>query len=351
MKRTYGVIQTGFWLSPDIQKLTDQAMLLAAYCLTGPQSNIAGVFRAPDGYVSEDLGSKRWPIDRVSEGFTELYREGFATRDHGTGWVVIHKYLKWNPVSGPKQRAGVLKVVLGMPPGTAIAGEVLTTILQYCQGLTEPQREKLTAHLVVPADTLSLPFPNLTLTPPIAGTGSGTGSGRKPGEGVSPPRAAEAEKPAVLVAKAYSQAMVERYGVQPAMNSKMRGQFAKVVERIPEGDAPEVASFYVRHTHARAIYGNSKHCVDLLVRDVESLHLEWQQATTGKRGIGTGNWWESTRGIEAKGRELEVNVADAGSYGMLKAMVFLAAGEGPWMEKLDSTTSAYLSDLRAKAAA
>ena len=98
--RDYGKVQTTFWTSEDTSSMSDTGRMLALYLLTSPHSNILGCFHLPIGYVSEDL---KWSPERVEEGFAELLGKGFATRDNASKWVVLHAYLKWNPIENPNQ--------------------------------------------------------------------------------------------------------------------------------------------------------------------------------------------------------------------------------------------------------
>jgi hypothetical protein len=92
--RDYGKVHTSFWISDGMRRVSDDARLLALYLLTGQHTNMIGCFRLPDGYVSEDLN---WEPERVSKGFDELSKNGFATRDSASKWVLILNFMRWNP--------------------------------------------------------------------------------------------------------------------------------------------------------------------------------------------------------------------------------------------------------------
>lgn len=94
--REYGQIQCSFWSDPDAQGLSDDGKLLACYLMTGPHSNGIGCYRLPDGYIQADLG---WTQQRVSKGFAELFQIGFSERCETTFFVLIPKFLKWNPIA------------------------------------------------------------------------------------------------------------------------------------------------------------------------------------------------------------------------------------------------------------
>lgn len=110
--RDYGKVYSTFWSSQTTGGLSDDAKLLALYLLTCSHSTIAGVFRVPDGYVSEDLG---WDAERVAKGFAELFLKGFANRCETTKWVWVKKHLEWNKPENPNQRKAAAKVALSVP--------------------------------------------------------------------------------------------------------------------------------------------------------------------------------------------------------------------------------------------
>jgi hypothetical protein len=110
--RDYGKVSTSFWSSEDMKSLTDDGRLLALYLLTCGHTSLLGLFRLPDGYVSEDIG---WSSQRVTQGFDELFKNGFATRDSTSKWVFIHKFLEWNPLDNPNQGIAALKLFSQIP--------------------------------------------------------------------------------------------------------------------------------------------------------------------------------------------------------------------------------------------
>lgn len=71
----------------------------------------------------------------------------------------------------------------------------------------------------------------------------------------------------------YSTAYQARYGAEPVRNSRVNGQLAQFVGRIPAEEAPLVAAFYVGHQNG--LYVSAMHPVNLLLRDAEKLRTEW----------------------------------------------------------------------------
>lgn len=126
--RIYGSIQTSFWENSEIQSLPDQAKVLAIYLLTGPHSNMLGCLRLPDGYISEDL---KWEIEISQNSFKKLSEIDFLTRDIGSSWVVIHHFLKWNPVQNPRQGIGIQKLFDAVPTQSCVLKPLITGLLTH----------------------------------------------------------------------------------------------------------------------------------------------------------------------------------------------------------------------------
>jgi DNA polymerase III gamma/tau subunit len=120
--RDYGRIYSTFWTSPDIRVLSDDGKLLAAYLLTGPHGTIAGAFRLPPGYVSDDL---RWSPKRVAKGFEELSRKGFSARCPVTNWCVILRFLDWNRPENHNQWLAVHRIIKLIPKDCAWRAEFM----------------------------------------------------------------------------------------------------------------------------------------------------------------------------------------------------------------------------------
>ena len=132
--RIYGSVQICFWENTDTQQLSDKSKILALYLLTGPHSNMLGAFRLPDGYITEDL---KWNNEAVRKSFNELSDINFLTRNEENGWVVIHSFLKWNPVQNPKQGIGIHKLFDQVPVRSKIYIPLANALLTYGKYLGE----------------------------------------------------------------------------------------------------------------------------------------------------------------------------------------------------------------------
>lgn len=147
--RDYGKVYSTFWSSETTGGLSDDGKILALYLMTCSHSTIAGVFRLPDGYVSEDLG---WVTERVREGFAELFAKGFANRCETTKWVWVRKHLEWNKPENPNQRKSAAKIAAGIPRDCCWGPEFSRTCSEILE--LEPRSDWN------PCATVSEPFRN-----------------------------------------------------------------------------------------------------------------------------------------------------------------------------------------------
>ena len=145
--RDYGLVYSSFWQSPDIRALPEDARALALYLLTTPHGNLIGCFRLPDAYAAEDL---QWPFERVSEGFRKLSDNAFLSRDEGTKWVIIGKFLKWNKFGNPNVAKAAHKA-FDQVPACSVKSLLAKALLEFgahlspefrkgCETISKPVR-------------------------------------------------------------------------------------------------------------------------------------------------------------------------------------------------------------------
>lgn len=72
---------------------------------------------------------------------------------------------------------------------------------------------------------------------------------------------------------AYAGAYFKRYGTEPIRNAKVNSLIAQFCHRVPQGEAPAIAAFYVRHN--KQFYISSHHALGGLLKDAEGLRTEW----------------------------------------------------------------------------
>ncbi len=147
--RDYGSVCTSFWIDPQTQSLTNESKLLALYLLTGPHTNMLGCFRLPVGYIAEDL---HWDKKNVLDSVNELSTLGFITYDSNSSWVLIHEFLKYNPIENPNQGKSIAKLVDKIPESSTVFKPLMKLLINHQQYLEEPFRNRL--------ETLSKEFRN-----------------------------------------------------------------------------------------------------------------------------------------------------------------------------------------------
>lgn len=146
--RDYGLIQCSLWTHPRFKGMSEFSQLLFLYLLSGRHSNGLGCYSLPLGYVSADL---KKGFERVSKGFAELYQNGWAYHCESTEFVLIAKFLKWNPVANPKIAIARQKEFADVPSSFTYRPDLARALLKY-GGHFKPEFETL-LHTV--SDTVS----------------------------------------------------------------------------------------------------------------------------------------------------------------------------------------------------
>ncbi|WP_353623110.1 hypothetical protein [Salinisphaera sp. G21_0] len=110
--KEFGKVSSGFWISDDIQALSDQAKLLALYLLTTGHGNLIGIFRMPKGYMAADLG---WEEPSVERAIAELTASGFLLASDQCKYICIPQFMEHNPVDNITQIDARLKLLVKLP--------------------------------------------------------------------------------------------------------------------------------------------------------------------------------------------------------------------------------------------
>ena len=309
--REFGKVGVGFWDSPVIQSLSDDGKLLALYLVTSTHSNAAGIYRCPDGYVVGDL---KWSTERVTQGFDELSRKGFATRCSKADWVVIVKHFKHNPIENPNQAKHVLKLLEQVPTDATIVPLILKVLRGNHEHFPTGWLERFTER-----------FANRSRRVSKQGEGEGERDGKGEGEGKAlrggsrkprdpPPLPTKATKlelseerraHARAIWTAYVEAYAKRYGVEPTRNRTVNGQVVSFLDRVPAADGPGIAAFFVRSNEPFYVRGG--HAFGLLLKDAEKLRTAWQRSANGVT--------DPLAGLSSAGRQTAENLRDFVSEG------------------------------------
>ncbi len=293
--RDFGRVYSSFWQSPEMRAIDEDARTLALYLLTTPHGNLIGTFRLPDAYAAEDL---QWPIERVSKGFAKLGSIEFVTRDEGTKWLFITKFLKWNSFENPNVAKAAHKA-FDQVPALELKSLLALTLLECGSHLTEAFRKDCETL----AELYRKPEPDPV---PIRSRSRATPKPKPSSPGATAPD----EKPTVATWEAYSKAYLGKYGVAPVRNRSVNGQLAQFVGKLGAEESPLVAAFYL--THKNGFYVSAMHPVSLMLRDAEKLRTE---CVTGRQTTLTqGQQADKTQTnlnafapmiAEAKAREIE----------------------------------------------
>ncbi len=271
--RDYGKVYTAFWTSEDSRGFSEDGRMLALYLMTCTHGNMIGCFRLPNAYAAEDL---KWDADRVSKGFDELYRKGYAYRCSTSFWVVILRHLKWNKLENPNVGKAAAKLFDAISPPDSVRMLLVKALKEFSQFFPS---EKLEAF-----DTLSIPLDGHieTLSKPVAVTVAvtvaptvtvdiATALRLSPLEKKEPKQ--KSENITASTWEAYSNAYFDRYGTEPVRNAKVNAGIAQFVQRLGKDEAPHVARFFVGH--GNGYYVREMHAVGPMLKDAEKLRTEW----------------------------------------------------------------------------
>lgn len=134
--RDFGKVHQTFWSSDTTRGMSERARLFALYLLTNAHGNMLGCYRLPDGYACDDLGLTP---KQVGETVSELFQNGFATRDAKSSWVVVHQFLKWNPLSNPNMVKAAAKLFAQTPADSGVKGILADCIREHDARFTPEQ--------------------------------------------------------------------------------------------------------------------------------------------------------------------------------------------------------------------
>lgn len=197
--KDYGKIPSSLWSDPLFLGMSDDPRMLLLYLMTCTHSTIAGVFRLPEGYASEDLN---WPIARVSKGFAELLRNGFVKRCETTKWTWVTRHFQTNTLDNPNQVKSAAKCAQLIPDQCTWKQAFMRDCSQLLGLAVIDQPE---------------PLPNGSGTLSESGTVSGTGTGDRP----------SVSSPAVA-------ADLEPSGPLPCPHGAIRTLYADLLPGLPQ---------------------------------------------------------------------------------------------------------------------
>lgn len=155
----YGKIESGFWHSPKVRKLSEHGKFLLLYLFSCPHGNAIGCFVLPVGYVSADLG---WSDETVTQTLSELFQKGLIERDEATFLTRVLGWWGHNSIENANVAKHVCKEILSLP-NCEVRQRLIETILNLPE-LHETVMQTLSEGLPKPFRNQE---PNLTLQEPI----------------------------------------------------------------------------------------------------------------------------------------------------------------------------------------
>lgn len=141
----YGKIESGFWHSPKVRKLSERGKFLLLYLFSCPHGNAVGCFVAHDGYIATDLG---WSLETVSETLSELFEKGFSERDEGSFLLRIVGWWGHNPIDNPNVAKFVAKEIASLP-NCQVKQRLIEDVLNF-DGWGEKVKQTLSERLGKP---------------------------------------------------------------------------------------------------------------------------------------------------------------------------------------------------------
>jgi hypothetical protein len=93
--RSYGRLHFSFWTGETgqaLQKLGSEAVIMAAYLVTNPHSNMLGLYRLPIGYAAEETGLG---YEGASKGLIHCQSVGLCKYDEASKFVWVITMATW----------------------------------------------------------------------------------------------------------------------------------------------------------------------------------------------------------------------------------------------------------------
>lgn len=133
MAREYGKQFGSSYNHPGLRALPEDARNLFRYLCTSRHSNAAGAYTVPLEYVSHDL---QWGMERVSEGFRNLFIKPFAIYDEANQLVFIPGWWNQNPIENKNVAVHVVGLINALPP-CAVKSHAVNGLARYAASLPD----------------------------------------------------------------------------------------------------------------------------------------------------------------------------------------------------------------------
>ena len=125
----YTKIHTQIWNDEKFIRLSPEQQRLFLYILTSPHSNIIGYYVLKKTYIQGDL--EVLPKD-LAKDLAKLCSVGLISYDDDLQMVLIHNWVKHNPITNPNQKIASHKILKEMPKS-----HLFERFKVLCEGLCE----------------------------------------------------------------------------------------------------------------------------------------------------------------------------------------------------------------------
>ena len=267
---------TYIWNDDKFPFASDDCQLVWFHLFTNPLSSPLGVYRASVAGLAEDKNrNDSWSLERYRKAFDECLRLGFIVHDPKALLIGFPKYFSpdhlCNKPGNPNVVKGWGKRFNDLPEShlKLYCYQSLEIFLKafdkaFMEAFHVAFKEPLGKEPRIP-EALNLKPEALNLKPELK-------------ENTSPAdkkiSAGKVEAIGAATWEAYRAAYQQRYKVDPVRNHRINSMLKELVEKILSAtEAPQVAAFYL--TCSQPIYLNSRHSVNLLIRDATGLRTQW----------------------------------------------------------------------------
>jgi hypothetical protein len=244
-----------------------------------------GAMRASLAGLAAELG---WNVKKFASAVRECMAMGMIEVSEKASWISFPKFLKYNEPEGPNSVSKAWGVALDLLPECPEKQTLINRCRAYLESRSDAFRHAMGDGIWYafrdanggPCDIQELepePEPELELKQEKSSASVFPTSRRR--HVVKIPSGSKTAK----VWEAYAGAHEHRYRTAPVRNAKVNSNLSRLVDRLGEVEAPQVAAFYL--THNKPVYVSARHATDLLLRDAEGLRTEWAtgiKSTTGE---------------------------------------------------------------------
>lgn len=140
------MVDTKFWDDPWIRQLENDGKFLYIYLLTGPTTNVAGVYEITEERIVYDTSLS---IDAVKRLLRDFQGEGKVYR--WKDWTVMRNWPRHQNIRSPKIQKGIERILEGLPI------ELLAFLVEI--GYKYPGTKAILDRVSPKEDTVSIPYP------------------------------------------------------------------------------------------------------------------------------------------------------------------------------------------------